>query len=250
VVDNAKPSVNPVNNDSLTGTFKEILKKVLQGTDDMLPAKVLAYDRAANRARVLPLIQILGTDGSLTSRGEIQSIPVLSLGGGDFFINFNLPVDSLGWIKASDRDISLFLQGYEESGPNTTRLHTFSDAVFIPDVMTGYTIDAEDNEAMVIQNKTGTVRMSLDANRIKVTAPQFIFSINGTEIDISSGVIDITNGVINSDSDIDTSADMNAENVTAGTEVTAGTVALTSHLHGGSATAPDGPVSPTQAPIP
>jgi len=224
VVDNARPSLNPVNNDSLTGTFKEILKKFLQNTDDMLPAVVRAHDRAAKRVRVQPLIQVLTTEGELVSRGELQSIPVLALGGGDFFIDFNLPAGSLGWIKSSDRDISLFLQNFEETAPNTKRLHTFSDALFIPDVMTGYTIDAEDADAMVIQNKDGSVRMSLDATRIKVTAPQFVFSIDGIDIDISGGDINITGATITSDSDINTTA-----SITADTEVTAGTVALTSH---------------------
>ena len=77
----------------------------------------------------------------------------------------------MGWIKANDRDISLFLQSYTNNRPNTVRLHTFEDAIFIPDIMTGYTINSEDADSMVIQNTTGTVRVSINDQRIKMTAP-------------------------------------------------------------------------------
>ena len=99
-------------------------------------------------------------------------------------VSFHLPPDSLGWIKANDRDTSLFLQQATSATapPNTTRMHSFEDAIFIPDViLTNYTIDAEDNQAMVIQNEAGTVRLSLNESRIKLTAPAV--EINGnTEI--------------------------------------------------------------------
>ena len=50
-------------------------------------------------------------------------------------------------------------------------MHTFEDAVFIPDLMTNYTIAGEDVQAVVIQNRAGNVRISLNNQRIKLTAP-------------------------------------------------------------------------------
>ena len=118
----------------------------------------------------------------------------------------------------------MFLQQYEEIEPNTYRLHQFDDAVFIPDVMTGYTIDSEDADAMVIQNLDGSVKISMDATRIK-------FTMGASTITITDGNIDVVGATITSDSDIDTTADMNADNVTATTEVTAATNTLTGHTH-------------------
>lgn len=187
-------SKNPANNDSLVGVFNEVLRKFSQNTDDMLPASVLNYDRTTNRADVMPLIQLVDTDGMVYNRAAFSNVPVLLLGGGEFFVSFNLPQGSLGWIKANDRDLSLFLQEFVNNRPNTNRLHTFEDAMFIPDIMTGYTINSEDSSAALIQNKAGTVRISLTDARIKMTAPQI-------EINAPQSVINATTSLtINSPS--------------------------------------------------
>lgn len=179
----APPSRNPANDDTLTGAMNVVLRKFLQGVDDMLPARVISHDRTRNRVQVQPLISVVDTDNNSMSRKSVASVPVLNIGGGGFFVNFSLPAGSLGWIKASDRDISLFLQSYREARPNSRRFHRFSDALFIPDVMTGYTIDDEDSGAMVIQNLDGSVRISLNDSRIKITSPQV--EIDSSDVQIT-----------------------------------------------------------------
>ena len=237
MVDDLIPSRDPSNDDSLTGALNEILRKFLQNrVDDMLPARVVAYDRATNRAQVQPLIQILDTEGQLTSRAAVASIPVLFLGGGDFFLSFNLPAGSLGWIKSSDRDISLFLQFYGETGPNTKRLHRFEDAVFIPDIMTGHTIDSEDDTSMVIQNKDASVKISLNGTRIKMTVGGATF----THID---GTFTIDGANLQVNGDINATGTITGDN-----DVVTGSISLKDHTHDGSPTAPTGPVSDTGKP--
>lgn len=184
-------SRNPANDDTLIGVFREILKKNLQQTDDLIPARVVSFDRDANRVTVQPMIQIIDTDGNHISRAQQTNMPVLLMGGGDFLLSFNLPAGSLGWIKSSDRDLSLFLREYQESPPNTYRLHSFEDGLFIPDVMTGVTFASEDSAALVIQNKSGTVRISLNDDRIKLTAP--LVDIAGN-LNVSGTIV---NGSIN-----------------------------------------------------
>ena len=195
---NAPPSRDPANDDSLTGAFKLILRKMTQNLDDMLPCIVISHDRDANRVHVRPIIRIVDTLQNQHSRDVLASVPVLNLGAGGFFINFNIPAGSLGWIKASDRDISLFLQSYKEEAPNTQRMHSFSDGLFIPDTMTGYTIDGEDDEAMVIQNLSGSVKIALDETSIRL--------ING-EV---RGEFTSENITMSAPSDIN----LNAENIT------------------------------------
>lgn len=172
---NAPPSMNPANNDSIVGLLNIALEKFLQGVDDMLPAVVIAYDRVTNRAQVKPLIKVVTTDNALVSRAAVASIPVLQIGGGNFLLNFNILPGNLGWIKASDRDISLFLQSYTEAQPEFSRKHSFEDALFIPHVMSGYTIAEEDAENAVLQNLDGTVKISLGADTIKIAAPNIEF---------------------------------------------------------------------------
>lgn len=160
----------------MSGAMREILGKFLRSSiDDMLPAKIVSYDREKNRATVEPLVAMIKTDGTTIARNQVASIPVMNFGGGGFVLSFNMNPGDLGWIKASDRDISNFLKGYGQSSPNTFRAHDFSDSVFIPDVMTGYTIDSEDSQNAVLQSLDGSVRVSLFPAKLKLTAPVIEF---------------------------------------------------------------------------
>lgn len=171
-LENSNPSLNPADNDSLTGTFRHVLNKILQSVNVCLPASVVAYDREQNVAQVQPQVMLLATDGSQFSRAQIASVPVFQIGGGGFILNFNLKPGDLGWIIANDRDISLFMQGYSEAKPNTFRTHDFSDSVFFPNPMTGYSINSEDEENAVLQTMDGTTRISIFPNKVKITSPQ------------------------------------------------------------------------------
>lgn len=170
----AQPSVNPPNTGSLQGMMEHVMQKVLQRTDDMLPATVIDFDRATNRARVQPQILMVNTDGQSIRRAAVASVPVFQIGAGGFVLNFNLKAGDLGWIKASDRDISLFMQSFQESPPNTFRLHSFEDGVFFPNVLSGFTINSEDAENCVLQTLDGSQRIAIWEDRVKITSDQDI----------------------------------------------------------------------------
>lgn len=177
-VTNAPPSTNPANLRSLVGLLNTVLTKTLQGVDGRLPAEVISYDRATNRARVQPLITMVNTNKQQIPRAAIASVPVQLPGGGGFAVLMPLRPGDLGWIEASDRDISLFLQTYKQARPNTYRVKNFADAVFVPDVMTGYTISEGDADNLVLQSLNGSVKISLGSNAINITAPNIV--LNGT----------------------------------------------------------------------
>jgi hypothetical protein len=138
--------------------------------DNILPAIVIAYDRAKNIAKVKPLIQWVDVNEGLHSRAPISDVPVLSLGGGGFHINFPIKANDLGWIFATDRDISLFKQSLAEAAPNTGRLHRFEDSMFVPDVFRKFTVSEEDAAAMVIQSTDGTTKIAISDGTISITA--------------------------------------------------------------------------------
>lgn len=190
---NAPPSRDPANAGSLLGMANELLRKHLQGVDDMLPARIVSYDRATNRAQVVPMIRILTTDGRQIERAQIASIPVMWPGGGGFILNFPLNPGDLGWIKANDRDISLFLQTFKTNAPNSLRLHSFQDAVFLPHPMTGYSISGEDADAAVLQSLDGSVRVSVGAGRVKLTAGALSVTVGPSSIDFV-GPVNIPGG--------------------------------------------------------
>lgn len=169
---NANPSRNPADEGTLAGALKEVFSKLMQDFNNMLPARVINVSEDRKFVEVQPLIMVLDTNLQQVQRGQLSKIPVFQLGGGGVLISFNLKPGNLGFIKANDRDISNFIQSYGEAKPNTFRKNNFSDAVFYPAVMTGFTIADEDAENFVIQNLTGSVRLSFFTDYIKITAPQ------------------------------------------------------------------------------
>lgn len=184
----ANPSRDPANDGSMLGMAKQILDKHLQGIDDMLPARVVSYDRESNRAQVVPLVKVLTTDNRQIGRAAVASVPVYRPGGGDMVLSFNLRAGDLGWLKANDRDISIVLQSYAENAPNTMRKHSFQDAMFFPDAMRNVVIDPEDRENAVLQTIDGTVRIALWPDKIKLTSGALTITMGPSEIEIEGPV--------------------------------------------------------------
>lgn len=157
-----QPSRNPTQDGRLLGVLRVFFKKYLQGKiDDMLPAIVVDYDRTTNLATVQPLISVVTTLNTIQERSQIENVPVLQMGGGGFMLNFPIREGDLGWIKANDRDISLFKQFWRMVQPASGRMHRFSDGIFIPAALTGFTIPAADAEKVTLQNLAGTLRLSM-----------------------------------------------------------------------------------------
>lgn len=179
---NANPSINPANTRTLTGLLRQAFTKLMQGVDTMLPAQVIQYiPGPPAKVQVQALIPVVNTNGVSFTLGQIASIPVLQLGGGNFLLHFDLIPGDFGWIEACDRDISLFLQTYQESSPSTFRTHNFSDSRFIPDVMTGYTISDDDAGKALFQSKDGTVKIALSLTDIEITAPKIVVTATSSD---------------------------------------------------------------------
>lgn len=170
----AKPSIDPADEGTLTGTLRHVFTKLLQGVDGMLPAHVVAVggSRNAPRVTVQPDVSMLTTEGERVARAQIASLPVFQFGAGGWLLSFPIKPGDTGWILASDRDISLYLQSGKEAQPNTFRIKSFSDALFIPDAMRNYIIVAEDEARPVWQKADGTVRIALADTFVKLTAPR------------------------------------------------------------------------------
>lgn len=193
--DLAPPSINPTDYGSLTGILQFVLSKFLQGIDNQLPAQIVSYNRTSNLAQVQPLIPMVTTNGIIIQRAALQSIPVQIDGGGGFLISFPVTGGDLGYIQANDRDISLFLQSFSASVPNTARKHSFEDAVFVPAVMKGYTIAGGDSDNLVIQSLDGTVKVSLGAASILIEAPA-VSIVSGTGITTCTGNLHVSGDVV------------------------------------------------------
>lgn len=174
-----------------------VLRKFLLDVDDMLPARIVSYDRNANRAQIDILYKVTMTDGSLNPLMAPAEVPALTIGGGGMCLTFPIKPGDLGLIKASDRDMSLFLQSYEAEPGNTTRLHCFEDGVFIPDVMKDFVVS--DGAAATLQTIDGTTSVAVKPGSIVLTTGSTVVSITESGIESNKPIKapQFTDGTIN-----------------------------------------------------
>ena len=201
MTDIQKPNSKQAQQGSLAGQLKGALSKWLrEEVDDMLPARVVSYDDATNRAVIQPLVMIGTTSGAKVSRASLPNIPVFRFGSGQFFMRFPIKPGDFGWLKANDKDISLIMQaqGQQEDWPNTERLHDFSDAMFFSDCVRGWLIDGANVDAAVWQSLDGTVCISLHDDKVNIKAPNLIAEIaSTTEINSPTVTINSSSTTIN-----------------------------------------------------
>lgn len=178
------PSQHPAQQSGMAEAFRGIVAKYMQQVDGMLPATVISYNRLTGRATVAPSVNMVSTSGQAVSRAPIANIKVLAIGGGDFLLTFPVKPGDTGWIEASDRDISLWLQGGGKSAvsPNTHRTHSFSDGRFIPDAMFNFTLPADAENGVCLQHKDGQAYIILNEDTIHLNAPNGVF-INNIRMD-------------------------------------------------------------------
>jgi hypothetical protein len=185
----ALPGYDYANKATLVGLLDQLRMTMLKNTDDMLPATVVSYDRVNNMATIQPAVHMVTTTGQLVGRASVASIPVLALGGGGFFISFPLVAGSRGWIKANDRDISLYIQQSAAAAPNSQRMHKFADGLFIPDIVNGYTLSDDDANNMVISSIDGTTKIALGENLVNIYAASGVVNVNAETINLNGTLV-------------------------------------------------------------
>lgn len=230
----------------LLDSLKKMMRSEAMKIDDMLPAIVVDYDDVANRATIQPLVMMMTQNSEKVSRAQVFDVPVFRLGGGGFFIRYPIKAGDFGWLKANDRDISLILQngGVQEDMPNTERLHSFSDSVFIPDALKGWAIAEKNKDAMIIQSLSGDVVIALHDDKIIIDTPETehnspTITVNSETVTVNADSVSVT-----ADDITITAATTNNGNVTInGTLTTTGAITapaatigsidFTTHIHSG-----------------
>lgn len=190
MADNQTPSVNPAEEATLTGVLRTAIRKELQQTDGMMPVEVVSYDRATNRATVRHLVQMQGSDGAKVDRAQVSSIRVLQPGNGAFSMSLPIKPGDKGWLLAADRDISVFQQDVDrQDAPNTARMKSFQDGLFMPDAMKMGDVPAGEGDRVVIGSNDGGSILSFDGSG-------FYFTIGGVSVAITAAGIEITGGEV------------------------------------------------------
>lgn len=186
---NQTPSIRPADESTLAGVIKTAVNKAMQSFDGMLPVEVVAYDRATNRATVRHLVQMVGSDGEAVDRADVASIRVMQPGNGAFNISLPIQPGDKGWLMAADRDISTFQQGLQKGAPNTARMHSFQDGVFMPDAMSNGNAPLGQEGRVVIGANNGSSFFSFDGSTL-------YFESGGVSMTISAAGVAITGGTV------------------------------------------------------
>tara|TARA_R110000765_G_scaffold269029_2_gene368030 strand:- start:723 stop:1463 length:741 start_codon:yes stop_codon:yes gene_type:complete len=219
------------NKDLLSELVRDILaasKRCIEVSTPCIVTKVVSR----TKVNVRPLIKLVAKDGRSYDRDIIEGVPVFTAGAGDRFISFPIAVGNLGWIDASDRDISLFIQSYEISEPPTSRMHSFSDARFVPDIMTNITVAAEDSAAIVIQNRGGTVKIALDDDEIRIKNNAVSLVIDGSSVTgVAPGGFDLNGFTIDASGAAESPVSVTSPSVVASTSLTVAGKEQSNHTH-------------------
>ncbi len=163
------PSIDPAQRDSIMGTIQFIIDKmVMQEIDKMMPCRVVAVQ--GNRVSVQILVNMVSTAGKQVKRAQIPNIPIYQPSAGGYVINLPVQAGDKGWIKATDTDISLFLQNLKQCPPNTQLIHKFDSSVFWPDNM-GAGVSVVDASKLCLQTYDGTTSIVVGAGTVDITAP-------------------------------------------------------------------------------
>lgn len=193
------PAYNPADVNTLDGLNNALQDKILMNMEKVLPGIVQSYDRNANRAIIQPAITGVASQGQKVTREPLINVPVFCMSGGGIVLSFPLKQGDTGWLIAADRNISIFKQNLEESAPNDYRKHTFQDSFFIPDKINDISVSGEDENAFVLQTLTNTTKISLEDNKIDISAGSGASAVNidDSSINTETTTIEVTASTLN-----------------------------------------------------
>lgn len=159
-----------------------ISQHMRDNVDDMLPATVVSYNAATNRAVVKPLSVMVDSAGKQIEREPIGDIPVYRYGGGGFVVTLPVQPGDFGWLKASDRDITHNLTATgTQARPQTGRTHSFSDGMFYPD--TAANVPGASGSEMSMRSISGGSKLDIGSSNIGLTSSTMTATIPTTTWD-------------------------------------------------------------------
>lgn len=205
----------------LITVIMDAIRYQLGEVNTAIPARILKYDPTKQEAEVQPLIKRLYKDGSIIDRAPITGVPVVFPAAGGGIITFPVKTGDTVLLIFSQRSIDRWVRS--DGGPvdpQDNRKHDISDAIALPGLFSFSNALQSDPENVVIKFSGASIALT-PAGAIEIIAP---------------GGVTITG-------DLDVSGDIVAN------EVTASGIALSTHVHVGSPTAPTGAISPTGAPV-
>ena len=183
------PSYNPAEIQNTAGMLDFFQKILFMKLEKVAPAQIISYDRQTNRAIVQVLNYSITSTGEKISRKPLNDIPVQIFGGGDFCLSFPIKQGDIGFIIASDGDISVFKKLLQIFAPATYQKHRYKDGVFFPLILNGFTFSVEDETSVLLTSVEGNTKISLKPDYITLTAKNTVINTTTAEINATDATI-------------------------------------------------------------
>lgn len=130
--------------------------------------KVISFNEEKMTADVLPITRYPDEDGFQT-KPQVLSVPVAMVYGGGFVIRPVYKPGDIGVVLYLDRDSDATIAGGVEADPNTERLHSGDDAVFVGGIRAGGSaISGLPSGALCLGTADGSVYLSIDKAGVEI----------------------------------------------------------------------------------
>lgn len=130
--------------------------------------KVLAFDEAALTVDVQPITRYPDED-TFQTKPPVLAVPVATIYGGGFVIHPVYKAGDIGVVVYLDRDSDAVIAGGAEADPNTERLHSGDDAVFVGGIRTGgNSISGHPAGSLSLGTADGGVYLSISPSGIAI----------------------------------------------------------------------------------
>lgn len=195
-----------------TELFKTAFREMMKSVGTNIPGHILSFDKDTQMAQVQIGIEQADANGKFSKPAPLIEVYVY-MPGGDFIVECQIDEGTEGLIVFSQRCID----GWTDTGGIAKnpimRFHDMSDAFFLPGVKSQPNkVSSFENNGIRLRNKDGS---------------KYVWLKNDGDVEISANNVEITS----------TTLKHNGVNIG------------DTHTHGGSATAPTGPITPTGAPV-
>ena len=154
--------------------------------------KVLAFDEAALTVDVQPITRYPDED-TFQTKPPVLAVPVATIYGGGFVIRPVYKAGDIGVVVYLDRDSDAVIAGGAEADPNTERLHSGDDAVFVGGIRTGgNSISGLPAGSLSLGTSDGGVYLSISPSGIDIKGN---VTITG-DLTVTGGVVNLNAGAL------------------------------------------------------
>ena len=185
---NKKPIFDPFSND-LPTFIDASIRRALYDLHTCIPA-IVKKVIGRNYVVVSPAVQQIDSEWKSVEWADVK-LPVHTPSGSNVLFSVPLAVGDTGWIIAGDLDPSLFFKDTSKPArQNVLSRHNYQFGFFIPDIIRGISLSADDDGGIFIGTEDGSTKVLIKDGEISIVGKSELkIRAENVSIDGSSKVI-------------------------------------------------------------